>query len=172
DISALLVATAKARADADGASNVTFIEADAQTFGFGAGSFDAVVSRLGVMFFDDPAAAFANLQWAARPEAQLAFVAWRSGDENPFMTAAERAAAPIIEGLPIRGDDSPGQFGFASGRRVKGVLEASGWTSVKARPVDIACSLPVAQLQTYVTRMGPYGRVRTTLDRTFHFANA
>jgi SAM-dependent methyltransferase len=166
DISAPLIATANARAAAEGAANVTFIEADAQTYGFATRSFDTVISRLGVMFFDDAEAAFANLRRAARPKAQLVFLAWRSRDENPFMTTAERAAAPIVKELAIRGDDSPGQFAFASGERVKGILQASGWRSIEVHPVDIACSLPAAQLPIYVSRMGPYGRVRGTLDET------
>jgi SAM-dependent methyltransferase len=166
DISAPLIAKATARAVAQGATDVTFIRADAQTYGFSAKSFDTVISRMGVMFFDDPEAAFANIRRAARPKAQLAFLAWRSRDENPFMTTAERAAAPIVKELAMPGDDGPGQFGFASGERVKGLLEASGWTAIAIRPVDIACSLPVVELPTYVTRMGLYGRVRNTLDET------
>jgi hypothetical protein len=45
-------------------------------------------------------------------------------------------------------------------------MAASGWSSIEARPVDIACSLPLAELPIYVTRMGPYGRARSTLDET------
>ncbi len=93
DISAPLIATATSRASAEGATDVTFICGDAQTYDFGAGRFDTVISRLGVMFFDDPEAAFANLQRAARSGGRLAFIAWRSRDENPFMISAERAAA-------------------------------------------------------------------------------
>ncbi len=59
DISAPLIATAQARANAAGATNVTFIKADAQTHDFGAGRFDTVISRFGVMFFDEPEMAFA-----------------------------------------------------------------------------------------------------------------
>jgi SAM-dependent methyltransferase len=166
DISAPLIAAAAARAEAAGAANVTFIRADAQTHAFDTGYFDTVISRLGVMFFDDPVAAFANLRRAARPGAQLAFLAWRGSNENPFMTAAEHAAAAVEADLVRRSDDGPGQFGFASGERVKGILGATGWTSIEVHPVDIACSLPVAELPVYVTRMGPYGRVRGTLDET------
>jgi len=166
DISAPLIAAATARAAATCAANVTFIEADAQAYAFGAGSIDTVISRMGVMFFDDPEAAFANLRRAARSGAQMAFLAWRSRDENPFMTAAERSAAAVVSELARRGDDGPGQFAFASAQRVKRILQASGWTSIQVRPVDIACSLAVAELPVYVTRMGPYGRVRGTLDET------
>jgi hypothetical protein len=45
-------------------------------------------------------------------------------------------------------------------------LEASGWTSVEVRPVDVACSLPAEALPSYATRMGPYGRARVGLDET------
>ena len=166
DISAPLIATATSRAAAEGATGVTFIRGDAQTFDFGAGSFDTIISRLGVMFFDDPEAAFANLRRATRSGARLAFVSWRSRDENPFMTAAERAAASVVMELPLRSDGSPGQFAFASMDRVKGILEAAGWNAIEIRPVDFACSLPAAMLAVYVTRMGPYGLVRDTLDET------
>src|SRR5688572_28479517 len=53
---------------------------------FDAGSFDAMISRFGVMFFDAPEAAFDNMRRAMRIGAKLAFVAWRSPAENPFMT--------------------------------------------------------------------------------------
>lgn len=164
DISEPLVATAAARAAAEQANNVTFIKADAQTYLFTPNSFDTVMSRLGVMFFDDPEAAFANLRRAARSGAKLAFVAWRGRNENPFMTAAEHAVVPIVQELPAKPEGSPGQFAFASGPRVVGILQASGWSSIEVRPVDVACSLPLVKLPAYATRMGPYGLVRDSLD--------
>ena len=166
DISAPLIAAANARAAAEGATDVTFIRADAQTYDFEPGSFDLVISRLGVMFFDDPDAAFANLRRAARPQAQLAFLAWRSREENPFMTTADRVAAPIVQELATRRHDGPGQFAFAAKERVQSILRASGWTSIALRPVDIACTMPDAKLPLYATRMGPYGLIRDTLDAT------
>ena len=71
DISAPLLAAARARAATEQLASARFREADAQTHGFEAGAFDAVVSRFGVMFFDDPVAAFANIRRAARPGAAL-----------------------------------------------------------------------------------------------------
>ena len=164
DISAPLIATANARSAAEAAGNVAFIRADAQTYAFSPGSFDTVVSRLGVMFFDDPAAAFANLRRAARPAARLALIVWRGRDQNPFMVAAERAAALVVPNFPVRNDDGPGQFGFASADRVEAILEAGGWTSIDIRAVDLPCSFPATELSAYVTRMGAYGRIRETLD--------
>ena len=164
DISAPLIATANARATAEGAGDVTFIRGDAQTYAFNAGRFDTIISRLGVMFFDNPGAAFAGLRRATQPEARLALIAWRAPDQNSFMVAAERAAASIVKDFPVRNDDGPGQFAFASASRVEGILQAGGWTSIDIRPVDLPCSFPATELPAYVTRMGPYGRIRETLD--------
>src|SRR5438270_1708240 len=94
DISAPMIAVAQGRAEREG-SPARFITADAQRHAFEPASFDMIVSRFGVMFFDDPVGAFANLRRAARDGAELRCIAWRSAAENPFMTTAERAAAPL-----------------------------------------------------------------------------
>lgn len=57
--------------------------------------------------------AFANLRRAARDGAELYCFVWRSPAENPFMTVAERAAAPLLPTLPARDPKGPGQFAFA-----------------------------------------------------------
>jgi SAM-dependent methyltransferase len=165
DISAPLIAAAAARAKAERMPNATFVEGDAQTYPLGAGSFDAVISRFGVMFFDDPEAAFANIRRAARPNGKLAFVAWRSPQENAFMTTAVRAAAPLLPDLPRPEPNAPGQFGFADGERVRGILEASGWSSVDVAPVDVPCELDEADLLVYVTRLGPVGAALRDADK-------
>jgi len=96
DISEPLIGAARARTEQQTAP-ARFIHADAQTYPFEPASFDMIISRFGVMFFDDPVRAFANLRRAAGDGAELRFIAWRSAGENPFMTAAERAAAPVAE---------------------------------------------------------------------------
>src|SRR4249919_2466186 len=121
DISAPLLAAARARAATEQLTTAQFREADAQTHEFEAGAFDAVVSRFGVMFFDDPVAAFANIRRAARPGAALTFVAWRSPADNPFLTAAARAVAPLLPSMRPAGPTAPGQFAFADGARVRSI---------------------------------------------------
>ena len=157
DISGPLVEAATARAAAMGLRSAAFLQADAQTHGFEPQSFDAVISRFGVMFFDDPQAAFANIRRAARPGAKLTFVAWRSPAENPFMTAAARAAAPLLPALPTPEPDAPGPFGFADGDRVRRILDASGWSTIDIRPIDDPCSVAEEDLLAYVTKIGPVG---------------
>jgi SAM-dependent methyltransferase len=165
DISEPLVALATARAQAEGMANAEFVAADAQTYAFEAGRFDAVVSRFGVMFFDDPVAAFSNIRRAARPGGRLAFVAWRSPAENDFMTAAARAAAPFLPPAPPPDPNAPGQFAFADGARVAGILEASGWSSIEVQRADIPCETSEDNLMAYVTRLGPVGAALREVDR-------
>ena len=156
DISEPMIAAARARAEREG-SPASVIQANAQTHEFEPGSFDLVMSRFGVMFFDDPVRAFANLRQAAKDDAELRFIAWRSAAENPFMTTAERAAGPLLPNLPIRRPDAPGQFAFADRRRVDSILEESGWGEIEIQPIDVVCAMPESQLVFYLTRLGPVG---------------
>ena len=166
DISGPLVAAAQARAAAERVPSAAFLQADAQTHGFEASRFDAVISRFGVMFFDDPAAAFANIRRAARPEAKLAFVAWRTPAENPFMTTAAVAAAAFLPNLRAPAPGAPGPFGLADGDRTRRILDASGWKQIEIRPIDVPSAVAEKDLLTYVTRLGPVGLALRDVDET------
>lgn len=164
DISAPLIEAAKRRAAAEGVAGATFVVGDAQVHPFEAEAFDGVISRFGVMFFDDPVAAFRNIRTAVRPGGALTFVAWRSPAENPFMTTAARAAAPFLPSLPAPAPDAPGQFGLARRARIEQVLADSGWSDIDVRPLDLDAVLPEPDLATYVARMGPVGAALQALD--------
>ncbi|WP_034521296.1 class I SAM-dependent methyltransferase [Actinomadura rifamycini] len=158
DISEPMVEAARARAERAGVA-ARFVRADAEDHAFEPGSFDTVMSRFGVMFFGDPVRAFANLRRATRDGGALRLVVWRGEEENPFMTTAERAAAPLVPDIPERKPDAPGQFAFADAGRVRGILEGGGWGGVDIRPVDVECVMPENDLVTYITRFGPLGLV-------------
>jgi len=165
DLSAPMIALARKRADRE-MLPVEFTCADAQIHPFEPGVFDGIVSRFGVMFFGDPVQAFSNLRRAARPGAGLCLIAWRSAAENPFMTTAERAAAPLLPQLPPRRPDAPGQFAFADRERVRRILKDSGWREIDIRPLDLRCRFPERDLMLYLTRLGPVGRVLHEVDET------
>ena len=102
DVSQPMIALAKQRAERENAPP-RFLCADAQTYAFDAGSFDMIISRFGVMFFDDSVRAFANLRRAATKGAQLQAIVWRSATDNAFMTTTERAAFdPYVHGTEVR----------------------------------------------------------------------
>jgi len=163
DISEPMIAAARARAE-DAHVPAHFICGDAQVQSFAAASVDMIVSRFGVMFFDDPVRAFANLRRAATDNATLRCIAWRSGEENPFMTTAERAAGSLLPALPPRQPDAPGQFGLANEHRVARILTDGGWGDIDLRPIDVPCSFPEQALVPYVTRFGPVARVLPDAD--------
>jgi ubiquinone/menaquinone biosynthesis C-methylase UbiE len=163
DISEPMIALAKQRAELETAPP-RFLCADAQTYAFADESFDMIISRFGVMFFDDSVRAFANLRSATAKGGELKVIAWRGPADNPFMTTAERAAAPLLPEMPPRKADEPGQFAFADRNRVHSILEKSGWSEIAIEPLDVDCTLPEHALETYITRLGPLGRVLPELD--------
>ncbi|WP_459959186.1 class I SAM-dependent methyltransferase [Nocardia sp. IFM 10818] len=165
DISEPMIAAARERAEQQGLA-VQFLRADAAAYAFQPASFDAIISRFGVMFFDDPTAAFANLRAAARDGGTLRCIVWRGPEDNPFMTTAERAVAHLLPELPPRIPDAPGQFGFADPAHVRAVLGDSGWTGIDIAPLDMPCAMPASQLPRYLSLLGPVGRALSVADET------
>jgi SAM-dependent methyltransferase len=161
DISAPMLALARQRADRAGLG-ADFIVADAERHPLPSAHFDWIQSRLGVMFFEDTAAAFGNLHRAVRPGGGLCFIAWRGADENPFMTTAERAVGHALA-LPPRVPGAPGQFAFADGQRVRHLLQVSGWREVEVVAVEVPCSIARDDLPAYVGQQGPVGQALRTL---------
>lgn len=91
DISLPMLTHALESARAAGAGQATFVLGDAQTAMLGEGLFDQLFSRFGVMFFDDPEAAFRNLRRSLRSGGRFTFLCWRAMTDNPLMRVpAER----------------------------------------------------------------------------------
>jgi SAM-dependent methyltransferase len=162
DVSGPMLAAARERAQREGVG-ARFVEADAQRHAFEAATFDVVASRFGVMFFDDPVAAFANLRRATRRGGALRAIVWRSPEDNPFMTTSEHAAAGLVT-FPPKVPDAPGPFAFADPNRVRGILEGSGWTDVGFERIDEVCSMDERDLAHYVGGLGSLGRALADAD--------
>jgi len=130
DLSEPMLAAASERAKRGGVNNVRFQMADAQSYLFQAHAFDVAMSRFGVMFFDDPVAAFANIRGALRPDGRIVFVCWKDLLENEWLAVP---GAAILQYLPFPEAGSPGApgpFAFADRDRVSGILTAAGFTDV------------------------------------------
>ncbi|QFG24150.1 class I SAM-dependent methyltransferase [Actinomadura sp. WMMB 499] len=133
DISAPMLARARADASARGVAGVRFVQADAEVHPFEEHAFDVAISRGGVMFFADPVAAFANIARALRPGGRLAFVAPRAGGPDSPYTRATAALAPLMRA------PSPASRGMGSlvdPDRIRGVLGEAGLLEVRVRPVE------------------------------------
>ena len=134
DFSRIQVAEARRLAAAAGVANARFEVADVQVHPFQAGSFDVVLSTFGVMFFDDPAAAFANLRKALRRGGRLAFLCWRTRDENPFFTIGFAEAAAVLGLREMPGPDAA--FSLAGTGRAGALLSGAGFGGIEFAKAD------------------------------------
>lgn len=157
DVSAPLIQLAKQRARTSG-SRASFELADAATY-CGPIKFDIGISRLGVMFFEDPIAALANIRKQVKPGGGLAFVCWQSVQSNPWLMEPIRAAAPFLQTMPSASHpDAPGPFSFADKDRLSRVLDQSGWKNVSIEPLRAELTLPGTSTQetaALMIQLGP-----------------
>ena len=137
DISApmLAVASQLAAEHNAGHKSVQFLEADAQTHRFTPERYDAAFSRFGVMFFEDPVAAFTNIHASLRPSGRLAFCCWQPRAVNPFMTVPAMAALELLPAPPEIPPRTPGPFAFEEADYVAEILAEAGFEHVAVTPL-------------------------------------
>jgi SAM-dependent methyltransferase len=161
DLSAGMLDTAQALADWHSLTNVRFECGDAQVHPFADASFDAVVSHFGIMFFDDPIAAFANIGRALRPGGRLSFVCPQAMDLCEWYTAPLTALLghrPTARTAPSR------MFSLATPARIGDVLGPAGFTAIRAvtLPADLHFGRDVVTAVRFYAGSGP---VRAFLRR-------
>lgn len=125
DISAPMLAEARGRVEQEGLANLRFKRADAQTHSFEADGFDVAMSRFGVMFFDDPRTAFANIAGALRPGGHLAFLCWQEPMRNEYLLIPMGALAAFAAPPDLGEPGAPGPFSLADPARIRKLLEPS-----------------------------------------------
>ena len=162
DVSGPMLARAKQRAA--GLSQLEFLQADAATARF-APDHDLLFSRFGVMFFEDPIAAFANLRGALRATGRLTFVCWRAFDDNPW---AKLPVAAVQRVLPQTQDtwnsDLPGPYAFADRDKIATTLSGAGFHAIGIERFDAALIPPGSDLDSRVDfsiNSGPAARLLT-----------
>ena len=151
DIDELILNLARHRAD--GLTQVSFLQADAQGIELADESADGIFSRFGVMAFSEPVAAFSNFRRILKPPGRLSFVCWRSLDENELDSLPLRAA-----GLEAMADPTP--FSFADAGSLHTTLEAAGFKNVEIQAYDKQVSSGSLEVMAKVlARVGPLGRI-------------
>lgn len=88
------------------------------------------------MFFDEPVVAFANLRRALKPRGRLAFICWRSADENDWVHIPMAAVRDIIPPQPPLDPNAPGPFSFGDAGRVRAILADAGFTGIQFAAFD------------------------------------
>jgi SAM-dependent methyltransferase len=135
DISAGMLAFGKERAANAGIDNVEFIEGDAEQLAFTPGSFDAILSRAGLMFLPDVAKTLQLLHTFLRPGGRLAATVWGSQPTVQFT-----ALFPIIVDelkLPPPPSGQPGVFALSDQIKLVALVEEAGFRDVTSGTIDI-----------------------------------
>lgn len=130
--------------------------------------FDLIMSRFGVMFFDDPQAAFANINANLKTGGRMCFACWRAPQENDWVLVPMMAVKPFLPETPEQDPHAPGPFAFADADRLNGILGGAGFGEISIEPVDIEMVLSdvggVDQAIEFVTKIGPAARAMAEAD--------
>ncbi|HEY4018293.1 MAG TPA: methyltransferase domain-containing protein [Pseudonocardiaceae bacterium] len=172
DLSGPMLAKARDLAAAEVIGNVTFQQGDAQVYPLPDNGFDVAISRGGVMFFDDPAAAFGNIHRALRPAGRLAFVAPK---DNSMSGDFARALAPLwhLMRQHAKPATTPGPTSLGSPYKIADLLGAAGFTDVGSTSitVDMVFGDNAADAAEFIFAMDPMrfnlaGVAQPDIDRT------
>lgn len=136
DISEPMLQAARTRAAQSGLDNLDFLLADAQTDDPGI-SANILLSRFGVMFFEDPVAAFKNLRATAAPGARLVFAAWAPLAKNEHWLRPLEIARTLVGEGTTGHPQAPGPMAFSDATYVRSVLDRAGWQDIGIKEITI-----------------------------------
>jgi SAM-dependent methyltransferase len=160
DISEPMLGAARRRVAERGLGNVELQLGDAQTFVFEKDVFDIATSRMGVMFFADPAAAFRNVATAVKPGGRLVFACWGPLAENRHWLVAHDVAVRHLGPPAAKSPHDPGPLAFADPDYISGVLTAAGFAGIaveRAHPTIVGGTPPEEARMALAT--GPTARL-------------
>lgn len=147
DISPALIALAQERATA-AAQPVTFRVADMQTTPAPSEPYDRLVSRFGVMFFDDAPAAFVNIGKWLVPGGRFAFAVWGNPVDNPWISIVRETVATVVN-VPSPDADAPNPFRYAEIQPLFALLTQAGFRELNVHEwcgaLKIGGGMPAAQ---------------------------
>ena len=127
DVSERMLERARELTAAERLDNVRYELGDAQVHRFDPAGFDVAISRFGTMFFSDPAAAFANLATALRPDARLVLLVWQRREDNEWMLELDAALGDARQPPPPAADP----FSLGDPAATERLLEGAGFTGIR-----------------------------------------
>jgi SAM-dependent methyltransferase len=160
DISEPMLGVARQRIAESGMHNVTLLQGDAQVFALEPAVFDVATSRMGVMFFADPVAAFRNIGSALKPDGRLVFACWAPLAENRHWLISYEIAVRHLGPPAPSTNPEPGPLAFGNPDYVRRVLTAAGFAEItveRAHPTITGGSPEEEARQALM--MGPTARL-------------
>ena len=155
DISADMLAFGRERATAAGLENIEFVESDAASLAFPDASFDAALSRWGIIFEPDADAAAARVRTFLRPGARMAISSWGPPDEVPFLAIPMRTVMQRLQ-VPPPPPGTPGPLSRPTPEALGGLLEAGGFSDVELEQAEVAFEWPSPEeFTTFIKEIAP-----------------
>jgi len=127
-------------------------------------SFDVVVSRLGVMFFPDSAAAMREMLRVLKPGGRVALAVWHKSEVNPFCYLVTGVMERHVKPAPPD-PDAPNAFRFAETGTLAGVMKEAGAIDVEEREVSFDIAAPISPLQFWNLRSQTSDTLRDKLTK-------
>jgi SAM-dependent methyltransferase len=177
DLSRPMLARAEERRKAAALAHVTFHEIDVETTPLPGAPADLVVSRFGVMFFEDEARAFRALAQALAPKGRAAFLVWAAPERNPWLTLALAAIAPLLPPAPPPPPNAPGPFRLAAPARIESLMAAGGFRDVAIKETSamlrVGGGFDLAASTAFLLQLGPGAALLKDADEALkHRAHA
>jgi len=130
--------------------------------------FDVIMSRFGVMFFDDPVAAFSNICSNLKPGGRMIFACWQAPQENEWVMLPMSAIIPLLPEPPQSDPEAPGPFALADPERLRGILSDAGFDDIQIEPHGVPITLAhEGGLKTAVefsSQIGPAAKAMAEVD--------
>ena len=159
---AQMVEAARAEAQRRGLTNMQFQQCAADSLPFPDNSFDVVVSRLGAMFFPDPA--FREMLRVLRPNGRLGFAVWGKSDVNPFCYLVTRVMDQHVTS-PAADPDAPNAFRFAEPGKLANVMKQAGAVDVEEGIASFDIEAPISARQFWELRSQTSDTLREKLAK-------
>jgi enediyne biosynthesis protein CalE5 len=155
DPSAEMLAFGRERASAAGIENIEFVETNAFDLEFPEGTFDAAVSRWGIIFDPDGEGAAAAVRAVLGPGAKMAISSWGPPERVPFLAIPMKTAMSELD-VPPPPSGTPGPLSRPSGEALGGLLEGGGFSDVKAEEMEVTFEWDSAEdFTTFIQEIAP-----------------
>ena len=155
DISSQMLAYGRERAADAGLENIEFVESDAASLEFPEQSFDAALSRWGIIFDPDGEAAAARVRGFLKPGGRMAIASWGTLDQVPFLAIPMMTAMKKLD-VPPPPPGTPGSLSRPTPEALGGLLEGGGFSEVETEQTEVTMEYPSAEeFTTFVREIAP-----------------
>jgi SAM-dependent methyltransferase len=134
DISALILEFAQLEARRAGLENITTKVLDGEQLDVEQGSYDAVISRVGFIYFPDQQSALRGMHRALKPGGRLAGIVYSTPENNEFFSIPIGVVRRRAQ-LPAPAPGQPGPFSFGQPGVIEAALEDAGFVDVDVRRI-------------------------------------